>query len=124
MSDRVNGEWEGIDFALIGNCQTAALVDRRARIVWWCFPRFDSDPVFSRLLAGDEEKGFCEVALADLADAGVTTSYVRNTALVETVLTDTRGGAVRVTDFSPRFDMYERIYRAPQIVRRIEPIAG
>ena len=54
-----------MDFALIGNCQTAALIDRRGRIIWWCFPRFDSDPVFSRLLAGDEEKGFCEVALAD-----------------------------------------------------------
>jgi GH15 family glucan-1,4-alpha-glucosidase len=111
-----------MDFALIGNCQTAALVDRRARIVWWCFPRFDADPVFSRLLAGDEEKGFCEVALADLAE--VTTQYLRNTAVVETILTDTRGGAVRVTDFAPRFDLFERTYRAPQIVRRIEPIAG
>lgn len=114
----------GMDFALIGNCQTAALVDRRARIVWWCFPRFDSDPVFSRLLAGDEEKGFCEVALADLVEAGATTQYIRNTALVETILTDRRGGKVRVTDFSPRFDIFERTYRAPQIVRRIEPIAG
>ena len=111
-----------MDFALIGNCQTAALVDRRARIVWWCFPRFDSDPVFSRLLAGDEEKGFCEVALADLAE--VKTQYLRNTAVVETVLTDTRGGAVRVTDFAPRFDLFGRTYRAPQIVRRIEPIVG
>ncbi len=114
----------GMDFALIGNCQTAALVDRRARIVWWCFPRFDSDPVFSRLLAGDEEKGFCEVALADLVEAGATTQYIRNTALVETILTDMRGAKVRITDFSPRFDIFERTYRAPQIVRRIEPIAG
>ncbi|THD42959.1 MAG: glycoside hydrolase family 15 protein [Bradyrhizobium sp.] len=111
-----------MDFALIGNCQTAALVDRRARIVWWCFPRFDSDPVFSRLLAGDEEKGFCEVALSDLVE--VKTQYLRNTAVVETVLTDSRGGSVRVTDFAPRFDLFGRIYRAPQIVRRIEPIAG
>jgi len=111
-----------MDFALIGNCQTAALVDRRARIVWWCFPRFDSDPVFSRLLAGDEEKGFCEVALADLVE--VRTQYLRNSAVVETVLVDARGGQVRVTDFAPRFDIFERTYRAPQIVRRIEPIAG
>ena len=111
-----------MDFALIGNCQTAALIDRRARIVWWCFPRFDSDPVFSRLLAGDEEKGFCEVALADLVE--VKTQYLRNTAVVETMLVDARGGQVRVVDFAPRFDLYGRTYRAPQIVRRIEPIAG
>ena len=49
---------QNLDLALIGNSCTAALVDRDARIVWWCFPYFDSDPVFSRLLAGDEEKGF------------------------------------------------------------------
>jgi len=112
----------GMDFALIGNCQTAALVDRRGRIIWWCFPRFDSDPVFSRLLAGDEEKGFCEVALADLVE--VKTQYLRNTAVVETILVDARGGQVRVVDFAPLFDLYGRTYRAPQIVRRIEPIAG
>ena len=111
-----------MDFALIGNCQTAALVDRRGRIIWWCFPRFDSDPVFSRLLAGDEEKGFCEVALADLVE--VKTQYLRNTAVVETILVDARGGQVRVVDFAPLFDLYGRTYRAPQIMRRIEPIAG
>ena len=111
-----------MDFALIGNCQTAALIDRRGRIVWWCFPRFDSDPVFSRLLAGDEEKGFCEVALADLVE--VKTQYLRNTAVVETILVDARGGQMRVVDFAPRFDLYGRTYRAPQIVRRIEPVAG
>ncbi len=122
MSEAAHEASGSMDLALIGNCQAAALVDRHARIVWWCFPRFDSDPVFSRLLAGDEEKGFCEVALADLVS--VKTEYIRNTALVETILTDSRGGTVRVTDFSPRFDIYERTYRAPQIVRRIEPIAG
>ena len=114
----------GLDFALIGNCQTAALVDRRARIVWWCFPRFDSDPAFSRLLAGDEEKGFCEVTLADAVDEGADAQYVRNTAIVSTELVDARGAKVRVTDFAPRFELYGRIYRAPQIIRRVEPIAS
>ena len=52
-----------LDLAVIGNCRIAALTDRRGRILWWCFPRFDADPVFSRLLAGDEEKGFCDVVM-------------------------------------------------------------
>ncbi len=47
---------QNLDVALIGNSWAAAFVDRNTRIVWWCFPRFDSDPVFSRLRAGDEEK--------------------------------------------------------------------
>ena len=41
-----------------------------ARLVWWCFPRLDSDPVFCRLLAGDEEKGFFDVVLAGQGNNG------------------------------------------------------
>jgi len=111
-----------LDLALIGNCRIGALVDRRARIVWWCFPRFDSDPIFSRLLAGDEEKGFCDVVLADCVET--TAQYLRNTAIVETLMTDARGGQVRITDFAPRFEHFERMFRPPQLIRRIEPVAG
>ncbi|WP_319798738.1 glycoside hydrolase family 15 protein [Nitrobacter sp.] len=112
----------GLDLAVVGNCRTAALVDPTARLVWWCFPRFDADPVFSRLLAGDEEKGFSDVVLDGMAD--YQSDYVRNTAIVSTLLTDSRGNAVRVTDFAPRFRQYGRIFRPPQLFRIIEPVAG
>lgn len=111
-----------LDYALIGNCHVAAMVDRQARIVWWCTPRFDSNPVFSRLLAGDEEKGFADVVLADQVKSEA--AYLRNTAILETILTDQHGGKVRITDFMPRFKRYERVFRPSQIVRRIEPIEG
>ena len=55
----------GLDLAVIGNGRTAALVDPCSRIVWWCYPRFDGDPIFCRLLAGKEEKGFSDVVLDD-----------------------------------------------------------
>ena len=42
-----------LDLAIIGNCQTAALVDPRGRIVWSCYPGFDGDPVFCDLLGGN-----------------------------------------------------------------------
>ena len=122
MTERRQTRSQNLDLALIGNSCSAALVDRNARIVWWCFPYFDSDPVFSRLLADDEEKGFCEIALADLAET--ESRYVRNTAIVETILTDVHGAKVRICDFAPRFVRFEREYRPPQIIRRIEPLAG
>jgi GH15 family glucan-1,4-alpha-glucosidase len=112
----------GLDLAIIGNGRTAALVEPTGRIVWWCYPRFDGDPVFSRLVAGDEEKGFCDVVLDDLAD--YSSEYVRNTAIVSAVLTDRNGAAVRITDFAPRFREYDRIFRPPQLLRIIEPLAG
>ena len=115
-------ESHGLDLAIVGNGRTAALVDPRARIVWWCYPRYDGDPVFCRLLAGKEEKGFADIVLDDIVDHKC--EYLRNTAIVCTTLTDRRGGAVRITDFAPRFRHYERIFRPPQLIRIIEPIAG
>lgn len=111
-----------LDVAVIGNCRTAALQDTAGRIIWWCFPRFDSDPVLSRLLAGDEEKGFCDVTLEGAVEHEA--EYIRNTAIVRTTLRDSAGNAVTITDFAPRFRRFERIFNPPQIFRRIEPTAG
>jgi GH15 family glucan-1,4-alpha-glucosidase len=112
----------GLDYGLIGNGRIAALCDRQARIVWWCFPRFDANPVFSRLLAGHAEKGFTDVVLDRQVRSRAC--YVRNTAILETVLTDEDGAAVRVLDFAPRFRQYGRIFHPADIVRRIEPLSG
>src|ERR1700759_423167 len=100
---------QGLDLAVIGNCRTAALVNPDAKLVWWCFPRFDGDPVFSNLLSGDEEKGFCDVVMAKMVSC--ESQYVRNTAVVETLMTDEDGAQVRVTDFAPRFQRFERTFR-------------
>ena len=102
----------GLDLAVIGNGRTAALLDPSARIVWWCLPRYDGDPVFCRLLSGNEEKGFTDVVLEGQVET--RSDYVRNTAIVVTDLIDDKGGAVRITDFAPRFQIYGRTFRPPQ----------
>ena len=112
----------GLDLAVIGNGHTAALLEPSSRLVWWCFPRLDSDPVFSRLLAGDEEKGFCDVVLEDMVD--FASDYERNTAIISTVLTDRQGAQVKITDFAPRIQNFGRMFRPPQLIRIIEPVAG
>jgi GH15 family glucan-1,4-alpha-glucosidase len=111
-----------LDLGVIGNCRTAALLDTRGRIVWWCFPRFDSDPVFSRLLSGAKEKGFCDVHLEGAV--AHEAAYLRNTAIIRTTIRDNAGNAVTITDFTPRFRRFERVFNPPQIFRRIEPVAG
>ncbi|MBI3677508.1 MAG: glycoside hydrolase family 15 protein [Proteobacteria bacterium] len=113
---------QDLDLAVIGNGRTAALLDTGGRLVWWCFPRFDGDPVFSRLLAGREEKGFCDVVLDRMVE--VRAAYERNTAIVVTTMTGENGAVVRITDFAPRFANFGRITRPPQLVRIIEPVAG
>jgi GH15 family glucan-1,4-alpha-glucosidase len=111
-----------LDLAVIGNGRIAALVNTRGKLIWWCFPRFDSDPVFSRLIAGDEEKGFADVLLD--RQVASKSEYVRNTATVVTVLTAEDGSQVRITDFAPRLRNFGRILRPPQLMRIIEPVSG
>jgi GH15 family glucan-1,4-alpha-glucosidase len=114
-----------LDLALIGNCQIAALIDARARIVWACLPRPDADPVFCALLnrdGGDSASGVFAVDLRDTTK--IERRYLRNTAVVESVLTDSAGNSLRITDFCPRFRSRGRNFRPMAIVRLVEPIAG
>ncbi|MBX9582608.1 MAG: glycoside hydrolase family 15 protein [Gemmataceae bacterium] len=86
------------DYALIGDCQTAALVGTDGSIDWLCLPRFDSDACFAALL-GTPENGRWKIAPA----AAVTQTrrrYVGDTLVLETEW-ETADGAVAVTDFMP-----------------------
>jgi GH15 family glucan-1,4-alpha-glucosidase len=112
-----------LDLAVVGNCNIAALIDVRARVVWCCVPRFDGDPVFCSLLNnGDGEKGFWDVELFDFARS--EQRYRPNSAVVITTLYDEHGGVVEITDFAPRFKQYGRIYRPISLVRHIRPKKG
>lgn len=111
-----------LNLAVIGNCRTAALVNTNARIVWWCYPRFDGDPIFCRLISGDEEKGFSDIELSHQKSSDA--AYLRNSPVLQTILTDENGAQVRVTDFAPRYKNFDRVSRPPQIIRIIEPISG
>ena len=114
-----------LDLALIGNSSFAALVDRSARIVWGCMPRFDSDPVFCSLLGnsdGAPPHGFWDVELEGLVAS--EQRYLPNTAVLVTQLRDGAGNAVEVVDFAPRFRHYGRMYRPIQLVRQIRPLSG
>jgi len=111
-----------LDLAVIGNGRTAALLNTQARLVWWCYPRFDGDPVFCRLISGDEEKGFSDVVLDGFSHS--ESEYERNTAIVRTTLTSSDGSALRIMDFAPRYHNFERISRPPQLVRMLEPLSG
>ncbi len=50
-----------LDLGIIGNCTISALIDRSGSVVWSCFPRFDGDPVFCKLLDDGSERGFYAV---------------------------------------------------------------
>jgi GH15 family glucan-1,4-alpha-glucosidase len=108
------------DLGVVGNCQFSALVDNRGEVVWCCFPRFDSEPVFSTLL-DHKDGGRFSIAPADGA-AGIQ-RYIPNTNILETVFQGSTG-SFRVLDFAPRFFQHGRAYRPTQLIRIVEPIEG
>ena len=86
------------DYALIGDCRSAALVGLNGSIDWLCWPHFDSDACLNALL-GTSDHGRWRIAPADAA-ARVTRSYRGDTLVLETVF-DTADGSVAVIDFMP-----------------------
>jgi GH15 family glucan-1,4-alpha-glucosidase len=87
------------DYALIGDCQTAALVARDGSIDWLCLPRFDSAACFAALL-GTEEHGFWRIAPA-APTRRVTRRYRGDTLVLETEFDVDGGATLAVIDFMP-----------------------
>ncbi|HEY2110682.1 MAG TPA: trehalase-like domain-containing protein, partial [Dongiaceae bacterium] len=85
------------DYAMIGDCRTAALVGRDGSIDWLCLPRFDGEACFAALL-GKPEHGRWKIA--PKAPATVTRHY-RDGSLVLDTRFETRSGIVSVVDFMP-----------------------
>ena len=103
------------DYAVIGNCETVALVGRDGSIDWLGLPRFDSPACFAALL-GEPKHGRWLIAPAD-ASAEVSRRYCDDTLILETVFR-TASGLVRLTDFMFRRD------RAADLVRIVTGLEG
>jgi GH15 family glucan-1,4-alpha-glucosidase len=107
---------------VVGNCAFSALIDRRARVVWCCLPRFDGDPVFNALLDPSDKGSSFSIELEDFA--GSRQWYEPNTAVLRTQLFDRSGQGLEITDFAPRFRSRARMFRPMMLARRLRPIAG
>jgi GH15 family glucan-1,4-alpha-glucosidase len=107
------------EYALIGDCHTAALVSRDGAIDWCCLPRFDSDSCFGRLLDWNRGGFF---AIAPVARATVTREYVRDSLILVTTFT-TRSAQVRLIDF---FAMTRGGRTRPrrELIRIVEGVRG
>jgi GH15 family glucan-1,4-alpha-glucosidase len=102
------------DYALIGDLQTAALVERGGSIDWLCFPRFDSGACFASLL-GTSENG--RWLMAPVEGGKATRRYLHGTFVLETMW-ESDEGVARVLDFMPPRG------KAPDVVRIVEGVSG
>ncbi len=119
--------WGDLDLSPIGNCTVSALLDRRGRFVWSCMPRPDGDPVFSALLGNADPDqpattGHWSIDLDGFVEA--RQAYLRNSAVLKTVLVGSDGQEVEIVDFAPRFQRSGRVYRPTAFVRVLRPLKG
>ncbi len=88
------------DYAIIGDCRSAALISRQGSLDWLCWPWFDSPSLFAAIL--DTEKGgFWRIAPA--GEYSSTRRYLPGTNVLETEF-QTKTGKLRVLDCMPVYD--------------------
>lgn len=96
------------DYALIGDCETAALVGTNGSIDWLCWPDFSSSACFAALL-GTKKNGRWIIAPKDKIKK-VTRKYREHSLILETIL-ETSSGAVLLTDFMPVRERHSDVVR-------------
>jgi GH15 family glucan-1,4-alpha-glucosidase len=110
-----------LDYGIIGNCRSAALVSKNASIDWCCLPEFDSASVFAKIL--DEEKGG-HFGFNVNDDYNIKQEYVNKTCILRTTF-ESDGAAFEVLDFLPRYHKNDMKFHAPpEIVRYIRVKKG
>ncbi len=110
-----------LNYGVIGNCRSAALVSEKGSIDWFCMPDFDSPSVFARLL--DKENGGCFSIFVD-DNYIISQRYLYRSNIL---CTEYRSGndAFEIIDFMPRYKTSDNDYYSPaEIYRYIRLISG
>lgn len=111
------------DYALIGDCRSAALVSRDGAIDWLCWPRFDSPSIFAALL--DRKRGGC-FWVRPTAPYRVERRYLPATNVIEMVF-HTAAGSVALRDMLVVLSEQEKhtfLLAEHELLREIEGLSG
>jgi GH15 family glucan-1,4-alpha-glucosidase len=110
-----------LDYGIIGNCKSTALISKKGSIDWCCLPEFNSSSVFAKIL--DKEIGG-SFEIQTEKNYKSKQSYIRNTNLLVTNFNNGQD-EFEIIDFMPRYKSEDlNIYAPPDIVRYIKVIKG
>jgi len=112
---------KNLNYGVIGNCTSAALISQIGCIEWCCLPYFDSPSVFAKLL--DSSKGG-EFGIHVAPDYKISQHYLGRTNLLVTSFSRKRD-KFELIDFMPRYKRDSGMYHCPpDIVRYLRHISG
>ncbi|MDD4424666.1 MAG: glycoside hydrolase family 15 protein [Mariniphaga sp.] len=114
---------KNLDYGIIGNCTSAALITKSGSLEWLCLPYFDSASVFGKIL--DQEKGGSfEFLTGD--DYIFTQQYIPKTNILTTRYSNGTD-SFEIIDFMPRYHYHngrKQIYSPPDVIRYIKLKSG
>ena len=112
---------ENLNYGVIGNCTSAALVSDKGTIEWCCLPHFDSTAFFAKMLDRDIGGEF-DIRVA--AGYKISQHYMPKTNILVTAFK--RGGdQFEIIDFMPRYKRDSGVYHCPpDVIRYIRHISG
>jgi len=112
---------KGLNYGIIGNCKSSALINEDSSIDWCCLPQFDSSAIFCKII--DNHIGGSFKIEADESYI-ITQQYINNTAIVRTNFKNEKN-EFEVLDFMTRYKLDDQnFYSPPEIQRLINPITG
>lgn len=110
-----------LNYGVVGNCRTAALISEKGSIDWLCFPDFDSPSIFASLL--DRERGG-SFGFDVTEDYHISQSYVPHTNILSTSFSSKEGEFV-VLDYMPYYRSCENAHYLPaELYRYVRWIKG
>jgi GH15 family glucan-1,4-alpha-glucosidase len=110
-----------LDYGIIGNCRSAALISKNGSLDWCCLPEFDSSSVFAKLL-DDDIGGSFEFLVSK--EYFISQAYIKNTCILVTCFYS-EDNSFEVHDFMPRYKKENGDYYAPpEVIRYIKHIKG
>lgn len=110
-----------LDYGVIGNCRTAALISKTGSIDWCCLPNFDSSTIFAKLL-DTKIGGSFEIEVN--SSYTIKQRYIKNTNILSTIFAGS-DGSFELMDFMPRYHIEKSgYYNPPDIIRYFKLISG
>lgn len=111
-----------LNYSVVGNCRTAAIISEKGSVEWFCLPDFDSPSVFGKIL-DDDKGGSIEILVS--SDYTISQQYIAHTNVLVTSYKSAEEGCFDVVDFMPRYRTGDNTdYYTPAELYRMIKLTG
>ena len=120
-SNKLHAKKSLLNYGIVGNCKSSALIFEDSSINWCCLPQFDSSSVFGKILDNEIGGSFkinCDESFS------IKQTYYKNTAILVTNFKNDNE-EFELIDYMPRYKNDDgTFYSSPEIHRILLPIKG